>query len=354
MQKYISGGLMYHHLDEVLEMLTGARLEDRCVAAVRAVLPRSVDVRQPRGDAQSDLVVNGQVIDIKWAGEGQLGDVRPLIALRRHRPDVVVARRLSPGAKAALADAGVGWVDESGAAEIAIGTIIVSRSGAANIRDSRPKGWAPAVLATAEAVLCGVKATAAAVGEATGLSTGSCVNALRVLTDLGLLQASAARGRESARRVSDPDHLLDVYSLAAQRLASDLRLEVGVTWRDLAAGVRAVAHRLGRAGVGYAVSGVLAGDLLAPYLTNVATVDVYVSADTIIGLEAAAADAGLKPVEGGRLVLRPFPTVAVSRLASEAGGLRVAPWPRVYVDLRRAGVRGEDAAEHLREVMRER
>jgi len=30
--------------------------------------------------------------------------------------------------------------------------------------------------------------------------------------------------------------------------------------------------------------------------------------------------------------------------------MRTAPWPRVYADLRRAGVRGEDAAEHLRSI----
>jgi hypothetical protein len=60
------------------------------------------------------------------------------------------------------------------------------------------------------------------------------------------------------------------------------------------------------------------------------------------------------PIEGGRLTLRPFPTVAVRRLAETIDGLRVAPWPRVYVDLLSAGVRGEEAAEHLREVIHAR
>ena len=68
--------------------------------------------------------------------------------------------------------------------------------------------------------------------------------------------------------------------------------------------------------------------------------------------KAAAAAVNLRPIEGGRLTLRPFPTVAVRALASKVDGLRVAPWPRVYVDLRRSGVRGEEAAEHLREVFR--
>jgi hypothetical protein len=269
---------------------------------------------------------------------------------------VVVLDRWRAGglARSELADAGVGWVDESGAAEIVLGTIVVSRSGVPKLREPAPSGWTASVLAVAEAALCGVAATSSAMRDATGLSTGSCVNGLRVLTDLGLLHASAARGRGSARRVTDRDQLLDAYASAAPGLASDLRLEVGVTWRDFADGVRSSGRRWASEDVEYAVTGALAAEALAPFLTAVSTAEVFVSADTILGLQAAAAAAELKPVDGGRLVLRPFPTVSVNRLATEVRKLRVAPWPRVYVDLLHAGVRGEDAAEHLKEVLLER
>ena len=88
-----------------------------------------------------------------------------------------------------------------------------------------------------------------------------------------------------------------------------------------------------------------------PYLTTVTMAEVYVAADSIAGLQAAAADADLRPIEGGRLVLRPFPTTTTQRLRTEHNGLRAVPWPRVYVDLQQAGVRGEEAAEHLRDVL---
>ena len=76
---------------------------------------------------------------------------------------------------------------------------------------------------------------------------------------------------------------------------------------------------------------------------------MYGDADTVAGLEAIAAAARLKPIEGGRLMLRPGR--GVWSLATEAGGLRLAPWPRVFADLREIGVRGEEAAERLWEVV---
>jgi hypothetical protein len=281
------------------------------------------------------------------------GDIE--IEIEQHaRREQIAARRMSPGARAALSDAGIGWVDESGAAEIAVGTIIVSRSGASDPAGSRPTGWTPSALATAEALLCGTQPTSSAVVDATGLSFGACVKALRLLTDLGLLVADAARGRRSGRRLEDPDRLLGEYSDAARRLASPLRVQVAVTWRDLIDGTAEFAARLTEQGVAYAVTGVVASALLAPVLTNVSTSEVYVAGTTIVDLESIARTSGLRPINGGRLTLRPFPTVTADRLAAITEDMRVAPWPRVYTDLLGAGVRGEDAAEHLKEIIRGR
>lgn len=323
----------------------------RAVVTVLDVLPRSAKVRVPERDAGAAVVVGDMSLDITWAGEGSLGDVRPIIAGHRGRPDIVVARRLSPGAREALSAAGIGWVDETGAAEIALGSIIVSRAGRPPEPVERSNRWTPSVIAVAEALLCGTKPTVSATVDATGLSTGSCTNALRTLTDLDLLEADVERGRGSARRMVDPDQFLDAYAVAAEAAPASVSLQVGVTWRDPVAGLVATGRKWDEANVAWASTGVAAASVLAPYLTTVTAAEVYVDAATIVGLEAVAADADLRPIEGGRLTLRPFPTVAVRRLAETVEGLRVAPWPRVFVDLRASGVRGEEAAEHLREMI---
>ena len=335
------------------EDYTGSNIAHRLESAVAAVLPRSVTVRyiQAYGHTIS-LKLNGKHIEVRWIGEGGLRQARELIANRKSIPEVVVARRMSPGARETFSAQGVGWVDETGAAEIALGSMIVSRSGRPSQAPRNPPRWTPAVLAVAEALLCGGKPTVAAVRQTTGLSAGGATNALRSLSDLGLLAASARRGRNSGRSVPDSDRLLDDYATAAAAMAPATALTVGVTWRDIEEGLSQTGHQWTNAGIVWAATGSLAAMILAPYLTTVTTADVYVDRETTPALESVATQAGLRPIEGGRLTLRPFPTVTSKRLAVMRDGLRLVPWPRVYADLRVTGVRGEEAAEHLRKVMR--
>ena len=91
--------------------------------------------------------------------------------------------------------------------------------------------------------------------------------------------------------------------------------------------------------------------MLAPHLTTVPSADLYVDAPTAPQLDRVAERLGLNAMEGGRLVLRPFPAEVTNRLSQRDNGLCIAPWPRVYADLLPRGVRGQEAAEHLREVM---
>ena len=298
-----------------------------------------------------DLELNGQPITIKWLGEGGLRQARELIAGRKERPDVAAARHMSPGARKALSAAGIGWVDETGAAEITLESLIVSRSGHPIKPPQKPPRWSPSVLAVAEALLCGGRATVSAIQETTGLSAGSATNALRTLTDLSLIGADARRGRNSARRIPDQDRLLDAYAAAAASMRPGTALTVGVTWRDPATALAETGRRWNDTGVAWAATSTVAASVFAPYLTTVSTAEVYVDRKTIAGLEQVAAKAGLQPIEGGRLTLRPFPTVTARLLAVVKDGLSLAPWPRVYVDLRVVGVRGEEAAEHLRDVI---
>ncbi len=328
-----------------------ARLARRVEGALRMVLPPAVDVRVVRERGSSvDLHVAGHKLRAQWLDAAWPSAIRQLLKERGQPPDLLVAEQLSAATREELSKMGIGWVDELGAAEIAIGTLVVSRSGRAP-EVKRIRGWTPSVVAVAEAVLCNTRPTVVAIGAATGLSSGTCTNALRALTEMGFLVARSARGRTSARSVANADDLLAAYATSVARSKPPPSVRVGVAWRDPIRGVTELGHVWTRAGVVWAATGLVAAGVMAPLQTTIGSATVYLAAESIPELTLFASKADLVPVEGGRLTLAAFPTSVSQSLVRSIDELRVAPWPRVYVDLRATGVRGEEAAEHLREVV---
>jgi len=84
---------------------------------------------------------------------------------------------------------------------------------------------------------------------------GSCTQALRLLTDLGLLGALALRGRFSGCQVTDPDRLLEAYASAAEQAPTLRSLQVGVTGRDPVAGLAETGQRCNKANLARATTG---------------------------------------------------------------------------------------------------
>ena len=330
--------------------------DDRAVRALIHVLPRKAKV-VPAGvkAGEEHFMVNGTHLRVVWIGEGRLSDVRAALGGGPGLPDmVVVARRISPGAQELLSGEGVGWVDETGAAEIALGPILVSRTGRRPEASQETTRWTPSVFAVAEALLCGIRPTVADAVAETGVSRGGCQKALRFLAKQELLDAAAERGRHSARELRDPGRLLGVYAAAVSEESPPQSIQIGVTWRDPIATLSEIGEKWDAIGVKWACTKGLAASVLAPFLSEVNSADIYIESRSMVGLEAAALGVGLRILDGGRMTLSPFPTTTSQRLSTQAQGLRLAPWPRVYADLRQVGVRGEEAAEHLREVMHAR
>ncbi len=325
----------------------------RVLQAVRAVLPSTATVSHGvSGGPWVPVLVNGRLLRAYWLETGRPVGVREALArLDAELPDAFVARVMSPGAREEASRAGVGWVDETGAAELASDWLVVSREGQGHPETGRPPdAWTPAISAVAEALLLGTTPTVAATTATTGLSVGLCTRALAFFTQRGFLAAEAPRGRRSARRLVETDRLLEEYAVAVTSFRR-IELRVGILWRDPVATVADLGRRWDLAGTGWAATGALAAAAVAPYLTDIGTGEVLVAGETRSALRIAADQVSARPMEGGRLILRLFPSAATARLSARANGLRVAPWPRIYADVRTVGVRGEDAAEHLLEVM---
>jgi len=336
------------------EVLERALLPDRVAKGVAAVLPPRVLVSYAITDQNGDLLVSvaKELLRIRWLERGSATALETRLN-NRPRPDLFMAAHMSSAAQLAATDAGVGWLDETGAAQFAVGGVVVSRTSVpVKAAKERVEHWTGATLGITEALLTGVSGTVQALVTATGASPSTAGLALNSLTHTGLLTSQAVRGRNSGRTIADPSRLLEAYADAVARARQVPGVHVGVLWRDPLEGLSQVGRLWDQEQIAWAATGALSAAALAPLQTQVAPMVVYVEAVGLATLAAAAATAGLKVLEGGRLQLRPFPSPITRHLSAIVSpGLRSVTWPRAYADLRDTGVRGEEAAEHLREVM---
>jgi len=323
-------------------------LEARVLAAVRAALPSQTRVVVSSEADGMRLSIQGVRVRARWAAEGWLAQVRR--ALEGNRVELVVARRLSPAARALLSAAGVGWLDETGAAEVAMRSLVVSRTGDPSRLGPREARWTRSTLAVAEALLCAdTPATVSAMRAASGLSAGSCTTALASLADLGYLKAASARGRRSARTMVDSRQLLAAYVDATSEMPPAIELPVAIDLSGAFSTLAVAGVAWDAARIPWALSGRAAASIITPSGSAPTTVRVYLRVRAFSELERAAQMARLVPTAEGGCVLACEPTVATCGLAIQRRGLRVAPWARVYADLLTGHYADEPEAERVLE-----
>ena len=326
------------------------------------VLPKGLraDVRARGGLAPAfDVTISAGAVDHSfvagWAGEGWPNDVQRLVALV---PDVAVvaAVAVSDGARAWLSQQDLGWVDESGRSDISLpsGLVVLREPSQLRVPRERPVRWTRSMLAATEAALSGSVPTVEAVERATGLSRNATTIALERLERLGYLERpTARRGPMSGRRIVDAGVLLDAYAAAATELAAKQpRVLVHRLWSDPLHALRdEIGPALNATDGQWAVTGVAASMLLAPYLTDVTTLELYVDAELIADRSHLASLLNGRVVEKGhRVEIRTLPTT-ISAAGPVIDGVHVAVPVRVYADLVANGGRSAEAAHHLRETL---
>lgn len=259
----------------------------RVLSALCAVLPRELEVTvhpRPGATATFKVVVSAgkgtHRFVIGWSVEGWPADVERLAALVPDL-DVVCAPDLSVGARRWLAQHQLGWVDEVGRASLCLSSgLVVSRElPDSHLRKALPAAWTKATIAAAEATLSGTLPTVGAVERATGLSRGATANALAQLEKFGLLERPGAqRGPRSVRRIVDHNRLLDEYAAAVGSLRDkDPVVLVHRLWTDPLVDLSTeIAPAFDEEGVDWAATGAAASTMLAPYLTDVTVLELYV------------------------------------------------------------------------------
>ena len=103
----------------------------------------------------------------------------------------------------------------------------------------------------------------------------------------------------------------------------------------------------------WALTGWLALEHRAPFMTTTPVITIYIDREVFedpTALDTRIARAGLRRVDSGARVDLVKADPYVLRRATLEGGTPQVSDIRLYGDLLRLGVRGSDAAEHLRET----
>ena len=302
-----------------------------------------------------------------WVGEGLPADARrgrnqlthELVPSNGALP-VIVARRISPGARAFLESERISWADARGHAQIVVpGRLYLARLEPARAVARRRFTWSKAVETIAETIL----STAAGesrplqpiglvvdIAAQTQISEAHTARVLRKFDEQNYTaKTGAERGVTAARELRDPGRMLSDWAghYAAAGGPGDAS-EFHVPWRDAEQSTELLCGAF--AGIDWAVTSELAADRVEPFLTHVPTLEAYVSREHFAEARARlAAHGDVREVEsGGRIRLYPADPY-LFRLSGEVGGVPIANPVRVYADLLRHGGRSAEAADQLRD-----
>lgn len=160
------------------------------------------------------------------------------------------------------------------------------------------------------------------------------------------LVVAEGAGPQRIRRVANATALLDLWAeeTAAER---PHRTSAHVVARTPQARMRSVAANLATANIPYAMTGAAAASELAPLVTAIPTLEVWLPAHLLAADVLAAARA--EPVtEGQNLIILQIKGDAPLAFGHGDGNVMLANVFRVYADLRRDPRRGREQADNLR------
>ena len=293
-----------------------------------------------------------------WAKDGWPAELRDAIA---GIPDpwprtvIVVARSFSPGSLELLGQRGANWVDGAGNVSVQIPPgLFMSKIASQRRRDNKSAfSWSTSSVAIAQHLLCHVESSIDLrdLAAATRWSVPQTSNVLRAFDEKGWTKRHGpARGAGVWRSVANPGALLEAWSAHLEEhrprryLGHRLMRE---PLRFLSGELAPLLDKLGD----WAVTGWAGLELVAPFITLVPALQVYVSTSRF-RRDAAALfrQAGIREVEeGGNIEIWEMDlSVLVAR--KEAGGIPIINSPRLYSDLLAIGGRAIDGAKHLREI----
>lgn len=310
---------------------------------------------------RADVVVRAggvcHVVELKAQAAINAAKAHQLIkfaeGLPRETHLLTVARSSTEEARRLLQDAGIGLIDAQGNIRVDLPGLFLWTEGHVARPERDEDTGDPPVKLTGKA---GV-ATQALLREpqrwwhVTELAAAAEVSpalAHRVFSRLerdGIITVDGA-GPKRVRRVANATALLDLLAEELQdRRVKQVRAHRLA--RDARAHARILSDQLTDAGFDHAVTGSAGAARLAPFVTSIPVVDIWIT--EAVDLDLAVETVGAESVlEGHNILLRQEPADAPLAFRTRVDGVWTVNPFRLYCDLRRDPRRGKEQADRLR------
>lgn len=265
---------------------------------------------------------------------------------RAGTPLLLIANETTAEARAILGEHGIAVVDGLGNAHIELPGLLFHLEGHRRPQQSRPTRLSGKAGLIAQALLLDPDRGRQVqdLAKEAGTSLGLTHRVLARLEAEGIVTAEG-KGRNRLRRVTNPTALLDLWAEeSVERPTRTLGYLLAQTPRQL---IKELGGNLGRSDVNYALTGAAAASLVAPFVTAVPVVEVWVTATAAPEELYDACGAG-RVTDGQNVVFlqaKDDTPLAFCELADE---LWVVNRIRLYADLLRDPRRGREQADHLR------
>jgi hypothetical protein len=267
-------------------------------------------------------------------------------AARPNTPLLLIAEETTAEARAILEEHGIAVIDRLGNAHIELPGLLFHLEGRPSRQHARPTRLIGKAGLVAQALLLHPARAwqVQHLAKEAGVSLGLAHRVLARLEAEGIITAEG-KGRQRVRRVTNPTALLDLWAEEnVERLTRTLGHLLAQTPQQL---IKGLGGNLGRRGIDYALTGAAAGSLVAPFITAVPVVDVWVTATA--APEELYDGAKADPVtEGQNVVFLQAKDDTPLAFRERIKDLWVVNRFRLYADLRRDPRRGREQADHLR------
>jgi AraC-like DNA-binding protein len=335
----------------------GGPLEAAALRVLRKIPGLTVVAEKPRQNGASDPTLKfpggRRKVVVEFKQRANAATAWQLVhhaSMNASKPLLLVAGTTTAEAREILRNHGVNVVDGIGNAHIALpGLFFHVEAPRPNDRDRTTPGrtrLAGKTGAVAQAILLHPD-HALRVADVAKDAHVSPSLAHRVLTRLErerLLEAEG-RGPKRVRRVINPSELLDLYAEEnADRPNRILGHLLAQTPEQLSA---RLATNLTKAGIDYAITGAAAASVVAPFVTAIPIVELWVRDDA--APKDVHAASGAHPVtEGANVVFLQERADTPLLFRENVNDRWLANRFQIYVDLRRDPRRGKEQADHLR------